>query len=55
MFVEYNGVSLIGGNCKKSLMHIILISPNGKILYFNFVILSVLSQTKCNLPWLFRQ
>jgi predicted ester cyclase len=36
MFVEYNGVSLIGGNCKKSLMNIMLIPPNGKRLDFNF-------------------
>ncbi len=32
MFVEYNGVSLIGGNCKKSPMNVMLIPPNGKIL-----------------------
>jgi hypothetical protein len=36
MFVEYNGVSLIGGNCKKSPMNIMLIPPNGKMLDFNF-------------------
>jgi hypothetical protein len=36
MFVEYNGVPLIGGNCKKSLMNIMLIPPNGKMLDFNF-------------------
>ncbi len=31
MFFEYNGVSLIGGNCKKSAMNSMLIPPNGKI------------------------
>ncbi len=31
MCVEYNGVSLIGGNCKNSPMNIMLIPPNGKI------------------------
>jgi hypothetical protein len=36
MFVEYNDVSLIGGNCKKSPMNIMLIPPNGKMLDFNF-------------------
>ncbi len=36
MFVKYNGVSLIGGNCKKSPMNIILIPPNGKMLNSSF-------------------
>jgi hypothetical protein len=36
MFVEYNGVSLIGGNCKKSPMNIMLILSNGKMLDFSF-------------------
>jgi len=36
MFVEYNGVSLIGGNCKKSPMNIMLIPPNDKMLDFSF-------------------
>jgi hypothetical protein len=36
MFVEYNGMSLIGGNCKNFPMNIMLIPPNGKMLYFNF-------------------
>ncbi len=36
MFVEYNGMSLIGGNCKKSPMNIMLIPPNGKMLDFSF-------------------
>jgi hypothetical protein len=35
MFVEYNGVSVIGGNCKKSPINIMLIFPNGK--RFNFI------------------
>ncbi len=34
LFVEYNGVSLIGGNCKKSPMNIMLILPNGKMSDF---------------------
>jgi hypothetical protein len=34
MFFEYNGMSLIGGNCKKSPMNIMLIPQNGKMLYF---------------------
>jgi len=34
--MEYNGVSMIGGNCKKSPMNITLIFPNGKKLNFNF-------------------
>ncbi len=36
MFVEYNGVSLIGKKCKKSPMNIMLIPPNGKMLDFSF-------------------
>jgi hypothetical protein len=36
MFDEYNGVSLIGGNCKKSSMNIMLIPPNGKMLDCSF-------------------
>jgi len=36
MFVEYNGVSLINENCKKSPMNIMLIPLNGKMLDFNF-------------------
>jgi hypothetical protein len=36
MFVEYNGVSLISGNCKKCPMNIMLILPNGKMSYFSF-------------------
>jgi hypothetical protein len=35
MFVEYNGVSVIGENCKKSIMNIMFIPLNGKNLYFN--------------------
>jgi len=42
IFVEYNGVSFVGGNCKKSPMSIMLIPPNGKMLYFN------LCSFKCN-------
>jgi len=36
MFIEYNSVSLIGGNCEKSPMNIMLIPLNGKILDFIF-------------------
>jgi hypothetical protein len=36
MFVEYNGVLVIGENCKKSFMNIMLNPLNGKKLYFNF-------------------
>jgi hypothetical protein len=36
IFVEYNGVSFIGGNWKKSPMNIMFIPPNGNILDFNF-------------------
>ncbi len=30
MFVEHYGVLVIGGNCKKTPMNIMLIFPNGK-------------------------
>jgi hypothetical protein len=43
MFVECNGVSFIGGNYKKSPMNILLIPPNGKMLYFN------LCSFRCNM------
>jgi hypothetical protein len=36
MFVEYNGVLVIGGNCKKSPIKIMLNFPNGKRFNFNF-------------------
>jgi len=36
MVVEYNGVSLINGNCKKFAMNIMLIPSNGKMLHFIF-------------------
>jgi hypothetical protein len=36
IFVEYNGVLVIGGNCKKSPMNIMFISPNDNILDFDF-------------------
>ncbi len=36
IFVEYNGVSVIGGNCKKMPMNIMFISPNDIILDFDF-------------------
>jgi len=36
MFDEYNGVSMIGGNCKKSFMNNMLIPPNDKMLDFSF-------------------
>jgi hypothetical protein len=48
MIVEYNNVSLIGGNCKE-----IPILQMVKCYIFVFVTLSVLWQAKCNLPWLF--
>jgi hypothetical protein len=35
MFVEYNGVSMIGGNCKKSAMNIMFLFPNCKRLDLN--------------------
>jgi len=34
--VENNDVLVMGGNCKKSPMNIVLSSPNGNMLYFNF-------------------
>jgi predicted ester cyclase len=34
--MEYNGVSMIDGNCKKSPINIMLIFPNGKRLNFSF-------------------
>jgi hypothetical protein len=46
MFVEYNGVSLIGGNYKKSYMNIMLIPPNGKMLDFRFCKCSVASEVQ---------
>jgi hypothetical protein len=48
-FVEYDGVSLIGKNCKKSPMNIMLIPPNGKMLDFIFRNFSV-ANNLCNLP-----
>jgi len=36
MLVENNGVLVMGGNCKKSPMNIILNPPNGNMLDFNF-------------------
>jgi len=36
MFVEYNGVLVIGENCKKSFVNIMLIPLNGKKLDINF-------------------
>jgi hypothetical protein len=36
IFVEYNGVSMIGGNCKKLPMNIMFISRNDNILDFDF-------------------
>jgi len=36
IFVEYNGVWVIGGNCKKSPMNIMFISSNDNILDFDF-------------------
>ncbi len=36
MLVENNGVSMMGGNCKKSPMNIILSLPNGNMLDFSF-------------------
>jgi hypothetical protein len=38
MFIEYNGVSVIGGNLKQSPMNIMLIPPNGKNLILFFVV-----------------
>jgi hypothetical protein len=34
--VKYNGVSFIGGNCKKPPVNIMFIPPNSNILNFNF-------------------
>jgi hypothetical protein len=36
IFVECNDVLMIGGNCKKSPMNIMLMLLNGKILNINF-------------------
>jgi hypothetical protein len=36
IFVEYNGVSMKGGNCKKLPVNIMFISPNDNILDFDF-------------------
>jgi hypothetical protein len=36
MFIENNGVLVMGGNCKKSPMNIILNHPNGNMFDFNF-------------------
>jgi hypothetical protein len=36
IFVEYNGVLVIGGNCKKLPMNSMFISPNDNILDFYF-------------------
>jgi hypothetical protein len=36
MLFENNGVLVMGGNCKKSPMNIILNPPNGNMLDFNF-------------------
>ncbi len=46
VFVEYNGVSLIAGNCKKSPMNIMFIPPNGKMLYFNFCNFKCIMESK---------
>ncbi len=35
-FFEYNDVLVMGGNCKKSSINIMFISPNGNMLDFNF-------------------
>jgi hypothetical protein len=55
MFVEYNGVSLIGGNCKKSPMNIMLIPPNGKILDFIFCNFKCIVASEVQVPWIFCQ
>jgi hypothetical protein len=47
MFIEYNGVSLIGGNCEKSPMNIMLIPPNGKIIDFIFCSFKCIVSNKC--------
>jgi len=36
IFAKYNDVLVIGGNCKKSPMNIMLMLLNGKILNINF-------------------
>ncbi len=36
IFVKYNNVSFMGGNCKKLPMNIMFIPPTGNILDFNF-------------------
>ncbi len=36
MFIENNGKLMMGGNCKKSPMNIILNPPNGNMLDLNF-------------------
>jgi len=36
IFVKYNNVSFISGNCKKLPMNIMFIPPNGNILDFKF-------------------
>ncbi len=35
-FFEYNGLLVMGGNCKKFPINIIFIPPNGNMLDFNF-------------------
>ncbi len=55
MFIEYNGVSLIGGNCKKSRMNIMLIPPNGKILDFIFCNFKCIVASEVQVPWIFCQ
>jgi hypothetical protein len=42
IFVEYNSALMIGGNCKKSPINIMFISPNGNTLDFNFEISNAL-------------
>jgi len=55
MFIEYNGVSLIGGNYKKSPMDIMLIPPNGKILDFIFYNFKCIVASEVQVPWIFCQ
>jgi hypothetical protein len=55
MFIEYNGVSLIGGNYKKSPMNIMLIPPNGKILDFIFYNFKCIVASEVQVPWIFCQ
>jgi hypothetical protein len=38
IFAKYNDVLMIGGNCKKSPMNIMLMLLNGRILSINFYI-----------------